>query len=67
MIISPYLPISPPYLPISPHISPHLPTSPHISLQLKARRLSAAHGALPHRAPSTRCTADPVHRVWHRC
>ena len=20
----------------------------------------------PHRAPSTRCTADPVHRVWHR-
>ena len=26
----------------------------------------AAHGALPHRAPSTRCTADRVHRVWHR-
>ena len=26
----------------------------------------AAHGALPHRAPSPRCTADRVHRVWHR-
>ena len=26
----------------------------------------ATHGALPHRAPSTRCTADLVHRVWHR-
>ena len=24
------------------------------------------HGALPHRAPSTRCTADLVHHVWHR-
>ena len=24
------------------------------------------HGALPHRAPSTRCTADAVHHVWHR-
>ena len=27
----------------------------------------ATHGALPHRAPSTRCTAESVHRVWHRC
>ena len=26
----------------------------------------ATHGALPHRAPSTRCTADLVHHVWHR-
>ena len=26
----------------------------------------AAHGALPHRAPSTRCTADRVHRVWRQ-
>ena len=26
----------------------------------------ATHGALPHRAPSTRCAADLVHRVWHR-
>ena len=24
------------------------------------------HGALPHRAPSPRCTADLVHHVWHR-
>ena len=24
------------------------------------------HGAFPHRAPSTRCTAESVHRVWHR-
>ena len=34
-------------------------------LNLESTR--AAHGALPHRAPSTRCTADLVHRVWHRC
>ena len=27
---------------------------------------TTAHGAPPHRAPCTRCTADPVHRVWHR-
>ena len=27
----------------------------------------ATQCARPHRAPSTRCTADPVHRVWHRC
>ena len=27
----------------------------------------AAHGALPHRAPSTRCTAESVHHVRHRC
>ena len=26
----------------------------------------AAHGALPHRAPPTRCTADLVHHVWYR-
>ena len=26
----------------------------------------AARGALPHRAPSPRCAADPVHHVWHR-
>ena len=26
----------------------------------------AAHGALPHRAPSASCTADPAHHVWHR-
>ena len=25
-----------------------------------------AHGALPHRAPPPRCTADLVHHVWHR-
>ena len=24
------------------------------------------HSALPRRAPSPRCTADPVHRVWRR-
>ena len=24
------------------------------------------HGALPHRAPSPRCTAESVHHVWHR-
>ena len=24
------------------------------------------HGALPHRAPSTRCTAESMHHVWHR-
>ena len=24
----------------------------------------AAHGALPHRAPPTRCTAESMHRVW---
>ena len=24
------------------------------------------HGALSHRAPSSRCTADPMHHVWHR-
>ena len=24
----------------------------------------AAHGALPHRAPSPRCTADSMHHVW---
>ena len=24
----------------------------------------AAHGALPHRAPCTRCAAESVHRVW---
>ena len=24
------------------------------------------HGALPHRAPCTRRTADPVHHVWRR-
>ena len=24
------------------------------------------HGALPHRAPCTRCTAGPMHHVWHR-
>ena len=23
-----------------------------------------AHGPLAHRAPSTRCTADPAHHVW---
>ena len=28
--------------------------------------LSAAHGALAHRAPSPRCTAEAMHRVWHR-
>ena len=27
----------------------------------------AAHSALPHRAPSTRCTADLAHGVWYRC
>ena len=27
----------------------------------------ATHGALPHRAPSTRCTAECMHHVWHRC
>ena len=27
----------------------------------------AAHGAPPHRAPSTRCTADLVHHVGRRC
>ena len=26
----------------------------------------ATHGALPHRAPCTRCTADPTHHEWHR-
>ena len=26
----------------------------------------ATHGAPPHRAPCTRCTADPVHHVRHR-
>ena len=26
----------------------------------------ATHGALPHRAPSTRCTADSAHHVWRR-
>ena len=26
-----------------------------------------APGALPHRAPSPRCAADLVRRVWHRC
>ena len=26
----------------------------------------ATHGALPHRAPSPRCTAESVHHVWHR-
>ena len=24
------------------------------------------HGALPHRAPSSRCAADLAHHVWHR-
>ena len=28
--------------------------------------IRAAHGALPHHVPSPRCTADPVHHVWHR-
>ena len=26
----------------------------------------APHGALPRRAPSPRCTAESMHRVWHR-
>ena len=26
----------------------------------------ATHGALPHRAPCTRCTADLAHHVWYR-
>ena len=34
--------------------------------KLAAAGLKAAHGALPHRAPLTRCAADLVHRVWHR-
>ena len=25
-----------------------------------------ARSALPHRAPSPRCTAESMHRVWHR-
>ena len=29
-------------------------------------RATAAHGALPRRAPSTRCTAESMHHVWHR-
>ena len=29
-------------------------------------RRRAAHGALPHRAPSPRRTPNPVHHVWHR-
>ena len=28
--------------------------------------LKTTHRALPHRATSTRRTADPMHRVWHR-
>ena len=28
--------------------------------------IRAAHGARPHRAPSPRCTAEPMHHVWHR-
>ena len=28
--------------------------------------IRAAHGALPRRAPPPRCTADSMHRVWHR-
>ena len=56
---------------------PHLDLSLPQSLVLCVHRLgggvgalnaltTATHGALPHRAPSPRCTADPVHRVWHR-
>ena len=26
----------------------------------------ATHGALPHRAPPPRCTAEPMHHVWYR-
>ena len=37
---------------------------PTLSLEAHDR---ATHGAPPHRAPSTRCTADPMHHVWHRC
>ena len=29
-------------------------------------RADPAHGALPHRAPSTRCTAESMHHVWYR-
>ena len=27
----------------------------------------ATQDACPHRAPPTRCTAHPMHHVWHRC
>ena len=32
----------------------------------KTVRSRATHGALPHRAPPPRCTAESMHRVWHR-
>ena len=32
-----------------------------------AYRSDRTHGALPHRAPCTRCTADRVHHVWYMC
>ena len=28
--------------------------------------LGITHGAPPHRAPSTRCTAESMHHVWRR-
>ena len=30
-------------------------------------RPGTTHGALPHRAPSPRCTAESMHHVWRRC
>ena len=34
------------------------------NVSVKAIAQGAAHGALPHRAPSTKCTADLVRHVW---
>ena len=40
-----------------------LPPAHYVSPHVRTR---ATHGALPHRAPSTRCTAESMHHVWYR-
>ena len=40
------------------------PTRPSRTSPVPTR---ATDGALPHRAPSARCTAESAHHVWHRC
>ena len=49
--------------------TPHIHASP-IFLKRIAESYGKGQGRtwcpLPHRAPSTRCTADLVHHVWHR-